>query len=57
MVELKPCPFDGCKDIYCEEIDGLWGVICTKCDCVGPIHETKEQAIDAWNKRSQEDNK
>lgn len=52
MAELKPCPFDGCKDVYCEEIDGLWGVICTKCDCVGPIHETKQQAIEAWNKRS-----
>lgn len=53
MAELKPCPFCGCPDntVYC---DGGFYAECGNpdCDAFGPTRKTKQQAIDAWNKRS-----
>ena len=31
---------------------GLFQVHCYMCGAKGPVKETEEQAIDAWNKRS-----
>ena len=49
--KLKPCPFCGEEDLGIER-KGLFYVTCYKCDCEGPATKDKQQAIDAWNKRS-----
>lgn len=47
--ELLPCPFCGGKgEMVC---DGFWFIQCTDCFCEGASSETKEEAIEAWNKR------
>lgn len=64
MEELKPCPFCGGKaEYYCEEHDWSdWGYIstakyydayveCEKCGARTELFDTKQEAIDAWNKR------
>ena len=67
MAELKPCPF-ACKGktarVYdfqnCSLYDfqdyhtlsWRWRVKCDKCGAEGPIADSKEEAIDAWNKRN-----
>lgn len=58
MAELKPCPF--CKLDYTNTYEFQnyysqpyrWRVICNSCGAEGPIKDTEQQAIDAWNKRS-----
>jgi Lar family restriction alleviation protein len=48
--ELKPCPFCGSNRIsviykyyfYC---------FCNNCEAEGSIKESREEAIEAWNKR------
>lgn len=60
MAELKPlekCPFCGKEDgLYVEsDQDGyvlFYYIHCMNCDTKGPSEITKQQAIDAWNKRS-----
>ena len=49
--ELKPCPFCGGEAIIdgCDET--LWIVICKECNASIGYKETKEEAIEAWNKR------
>jgi hypothetical protein len=47
--ELLPCPFcggrgDAAKDAY-------WSVRCDDCECESGWFESKEEAIEAWNKR------
>ena len=59
MAELKPCPFCGDKDLIDYEYQNYYSspycrlrVACRKCGARGPLCDSKEQAIDAWNKRS-----
>lgn len=57
MNELKPCPFCGnekcficCDTIYEEN----FGVMCPVCGgSIFPDKETEEEAIEAWNKRTE----
>lgn len=53
MSELKPCPFCGeTKSFGLGKYNERWRVVCNNCDAEGPnYNETKQQAIDAWNKR------
>lgn len=53
MAELKPCPFCGNVCMFLnDEPAGKWVVNCLECQAIGPVKETEEQAISAWNKRS-----
>lgn len=64
MEELKPCQFCGSKKIGVEgsvdviDVDGIGIKIgcffanCKNCKASGPMKPTKQDAIDAWNKRS-----
>ena len=57
MAELKPCPFCGSDTgLYIEsDQDGYMMFYyghCMNCDTKGPALQTRQQAIDAWNKRS-----
>lgn len=60
MAELKQiekCPFCGHEKTYIfTDIDSQFGEsfanVCDKCGATGPFEDSKEQAIDAWNKRS-----
>ena len=54
--ELKPCPFCGEKteleiDDPFEFIAEDFFVFCNKCSTTGPLGETKDEAIAAWNRR------
>ena len=58
MTELKPCPIPNCRgmaNVY-NGGNSIWWCECTECEFVGPVKLTKQQAIDAWNKRSPYDN-
>ncbi len=54
MAELKPCC--GLKPFISEEnfgdIGHKWWVWCSSCEEETALYDTKQQAIDAWNKRS-----
>lgn len=58
MTGLKPCPF-ACKGKTVSVYDfqnyytlpWRWRVKCDKCGAEGPIADSKQQAIDAWNRR------
>ena len=57
MDELKPCPFCGRKqskmfDIYQLGFRQYW-VKCSRCFCQGPIMLFRQDAVDAWNRRTQ----
>ena len=49
--ELKSCPFCGNKNIQLFLDDVNFAMLCTKCMAEGPICETEQEAIDAWNRR------
>lgn len=49
--ELKPCPFCGGEAIIDGCDDTLWIVICKECNASIGYKETKEEAIEAWNRR------
>ncbi len=48
--KLKPCPFCGGKARHFECLEYV--VKCLDCDAEGPIRETVEAAIEAWNRRA-----
>ena len=58
MEELKPCPFCGGNDIQIDKMESFWDknetswrVLCI--DCIAETAgDTKEQAIAAWNRRT-----
>ena len=50
MNEVKPCPFCGHDDVYIDEVDVMrFAVSCPECECVGPIRDAVEDAIEGWN--------
>ena len=51
--KLKPCPFCGGKAIVSGCDDTLWSVICKKCAASIDYNETKQEAIEEWNRRVQ----
>lgn len=51
--ELKPCPFCGGHAIIDGCDDTLWIVICKECNAAIGYKETKEEAIEEWNRRVQ----
>ena len=61
MPDLKPCPFCGCEaevtDTYSEYRGPYSIVFCSSCGAVGPKRRFKEDAIEAWNIRSGEEDK
>ena len=52
MEELKKCPFCGGEAIL--EGTYMFDVICTKCGVRTSWYKTKEEAIEAWNRRVEE---
>ena len=61
--KLLPCPFCGGNDIQIDEMESFWDknetswrVLCI--DCIAETAgDTKEQAIAAWNRRAEPENK
>jgi Lar family restriction alleviation protein len=53
--ELKPCPFCGGTDISCADAGyktDIWFVQCEDCGATFPHFDSKEEAIDHWNRRA-----
>ena len=52
-MKLKKCPFCGGKgELWNNKLTyRLYGVICEECDCMTPYFTTREEAIEAWNRR------
>ena len=50
MSELKPCPFCGGPAMVTNPT--MWQAWCTKCHSIGEPRLTKEEAIEAWNRRT-----
>lgn len=55
-MELKPCPFCGGRAFIAEneELEFLPWVICSDCGCETNCFRTVEEAIKAWNRRTNE---
>lgn len=56
---LKPCPFCGGKEVRVQQ-NGLprnrfWECVCDDCDFCGPAVDTKDEAVEHWNRRAQLD--
>ena len=51
-VELKPCPFCGGNSVYLNSNTWSSYVMCDYCDADGPVQESDDQAISAWNSRT-----
>ena len=50
--KLKPCPFCGGEALLWEIKDcDCYRVFCTKCPCCMGINLEKDEAIEAWNRR------
>ena len=56
MAELKPCPFCGGKARVTEFAGWFYGMcLCyDECRTCGPVKGTKEEAIEAWNRRAED---
>ena len=54
MIEILPCPFCGSKDIEIQPVFDDKGhcVHCFDCDSWGPVSDTIDNTIAAWNHRS-----
>ena len=53
-MELKPCPFCGCKEvetIYRFEGDGRYSVMCQSCGAQSAPTKYEHEAIKHWNMR------
>lgn len=56
MNELKPCPFCGGEGCVQEHVfsgyTSTFGVVCLDCCCeTRQFYDSKEDAIEAWNRR------
>lgn len=55
--ELKPCPFCGSKEVYRgtfalgPNMPWNFNIKCMDCFAEGPICDTEQEAISAWNRR------
>ena len=61
-VVLKPCPFCGGEADVIEHLfhglDSLYGLQCKKCKAKTYLfYESEEKAIEAWNRRTGEEDK
>lgn len=54
QIKLKPCPFCGGNNLSVEGITFYW-VECIDCNATIAGHETKEEAIEAWNRRAKDE--
>ena len=54
MAELKPCPWCNHNKPFVLNFTNYnkMQICCPKCEGCGPVADTQEKAIDAWNKRS-----
>lgn len=68
MNKLKPCPFCGSTDVEVinaleeqpeMELIGLtkdnWNVVCNECHAFGGTQRTEAEAIEAWNRRANDE--
>jgi len=58
MDELRECPFcNGMLGITRDhsESGAPWRVVCDDCGADGPYGDTKEEAVERWNRRPEED--
>ena len=56
MAELKPCPFCGGRASLVQK-GGSFFVKCNRCPgavVTGCIHQSKEEATKAWNRRAED---
>lgn len=51
--ELKPCPFCGCTDICIDSNGAKCWAMCRKCHGRSWLFDSKEIAVAAWNRRTQ----
>ena len=60
MSELKPCPFCGgeakIRDFSTPDLDPEIDVFCTNCGGQTFVYETVGEAIEAWNRRVENEN-
>ena len=54
MTELRKCPFCGGKVEMYNYCFNEWYIGCRECSCDLGVFDTKEEAIEAWNKRVSE---
>ena len=58
IMELKPCPFCGSTDVYISFRYPLLGeglrmlVVCNCCGCMTAQCRNEDKAVEAWNRRS-----
>lgn len=55
-MNLKPCPFCGSEDVHCDDVSrgcDMWFVQCYECFATFPHFDSKYEAIEAWNRRSE----
>ena len=56
MKKLKPCPIRNCKspEVVLKQTFGIdkWYIYCRGCGLVTKLYNTKEETVQAWNKRS-----
>lgn len=52
---LKPCPFCGSNEIFIDQPDAnCFYVGCANCGVNGTTANTKERAVEAWNRRTEQ---
>lgn len=49
MDEFKKCPFCGGTKIFYRELKS--SVFCMDCEARGPVRDTREESVMAWNER------
>ena len=59
MVNLKPCPFCGSENVrvrdYSDPMIYYYFVICKECKSKSGNFGIKEKAIEAWNRRAEDE--
>lgn len=51
---LKPCPFCGSRAKIYQAYDNNFCIQCPKCTVTSPYCKSKEEAVEAWNRRVKE---
>ena len=51
MTELRKCPFCGGEAETYSYYFNEWYIGCVECSCDLGVFDTKEEAIEAWNRR------